>query len=66
MSRIRGARDAMTASTWTALVKRTIARFARGSIATQNGRILLPEEQERESASARKIAAKWKKRSKAA
>jgi hypothetical protein len=47
---------------WNTIVKRTVSRFARGNIAAQNGRILLPEEQELEHREARKIALKWKAR----
>jgi hypothetical protein len=47
---------------WTALIKATIARFARGNIAAQNARILLPEEQEAERKRAQAISKKWKAR----
>jgi hypothetical protein len=50
------------AAEWLALVKRTIARFARGNIAAQNGRVLTPEEQAREHDRARAISDKWRKR----
>lgn len=49
---------------WNSLVKLTIARFSRGSIAAQNERILLPEEQEREHARTAPIARQWKERAK--
>jgi hypothetical protein len=51
-----------SAEEWSARIKRTIKRFARGNIAAQNGRILLPEEQEKESKEMRAISAKWKAR----
>lgn len=47
---------------WTLTIKRTIARFARGNISAQNGRILLPEEQEEEGKKMRAISVKWKAR----
>lgn len=47
---------------WNELVKRTIARFARGNIAAQNQRILLPDEQQAEHKSSKKIARRWQKR----
>ena len=47
---------------WDALVKRTVARFARGNIAAQHGRILFPEEQERERVRVTKFVRAWKKR----
>jgi hypothetical protein len=47
---------------WMALVKRSVARFARGNIAVQNLRVLFPEEQEREHARALPIARRWKER----
>tara|TARA_R100001163_G_C4976994_1_gene134646 strand:+ start:486 stop:689 length:204 start_codon:yes stop_codon:yes gene_type:complete len=47
---------------WYALVKRTIARFARGNISAQRERILLPEEQEKLHAQARVISRAWKAR----
>ena len=49
---------------WFSLVKRSIARFARGSISAQKQRILLPEEQEREHARTAAIARQWKERAK--
>ena len=49
---------------WNSLIRRTIARFASGSIAVQNERILLPEEQEREHAHTAPIARQWKERAK--
>ncbi len=47
---------------WTSLVKRVIARFSRGNIATQEGHVLLSEEQERERELARVIASRWRER----
>ena len=49
---------------WVSLIKRSVARFARGSIAAQNQRLLLPEEQEREHARTSPIARQWKERAK--
>jgi hypothetical protein len=48
---------------WNRLVKKTVARFARGSISAQRARILLPEEQEIEHKQAVAIALRWKSRS---
>jgi hypothetical protein len=45
---------------WMRLVKRTVARYARGNIAAQNERILMPDEQDRERDLARPIAEKWR------
>jgi hypothetical protein len=56
--------DRKTWLPWAALVKRSVARFARGSIAAQNLRILLPEEQAREHARTAPIARQWKERAK--
>jgi hypothetical protein len=47
---------------WVASVKVTIGRFVRGNIAAQNEHILLPSEQEAESARSRTISKKWKAR----
>lgn len=47
---------------WNDLVKRVIARFARGNIAAQEGRILLPEEQNVERDRAHAIARAWRDR----
>jgi hypothetical protein len=47
---------------WTALIKRVVARFARGNIAAQRGRVHLPKEQERERAEAKQTATAWKRR----
>ena len=47
---------------WNVLVKQTVSRFARGNIAAQNARILLPDEQEAEHKRTRKIAQEWKAR----
>jgi hypothetical protein len=49
---------------WMALIKRSVARFARGNIAVQNRRVLFPEEQEREHARTLPIARQWKERAK--
>jgi hypothetical protein len=48
--------------TWTRTVKRVIARYARGNISAQEGRILLPEEQETERRAAAPIARTWRDR----
>jgi hypothetical protein len=45
---------------WMRMVKRTVARYARGNIAAQNERILMPDEQEQERDLARPIANKWR------
>jgi hypothetical protein len=47
---------------WNSLVKRAIARFARGNIAVQEGRILFPDEQDRERAHVRVFTRRWKVR----
>lgn len=47
---------------WAALTKRTIARFARGSIAAQRERVLLFDERASQHERACAIAAAWKKR----
>jgi pullulanase/glycogen debranching enzyme len=47
---------------WDILVKRTVARFARGNIAAQQGRILFPEEQARQRERVRDVTRKWKER----
>ena len=49
-------------SRWLAIVKATVARFSRGNIAAQNGRVLTPDEQTREHTKMKKIAAKWRSR----
>jgi hypothetical protein len=51
-------------SRWLTQIKATIARFSRGNIAAQHGRILTQDEQKREHAESRKIARKWRKRAK--
>jgi hypothetical protein len=51
-----------TDTSWNGLIKRTVARFSRGSISAQRARILLPEEQEREHKRAVAIARQWKRR----
>lgn len=50
---------------WTRLVKATVARFSRGNISAQNGRLQLAEEREREHAKALLVSAKMEKRAKA-
>jgi len=45
---------------WRTLAKRTVARFARGNIAAQHGRILMPEDQEREHKRAQRVVRKWR------
>jgi hypothetical protein len=52
--------------TWNDLIKKVVARFARGNIAAQEGRILLPEEQAEDRDRARAIARGWRHRAKAA
>jgi len=52
-----GVRVQVTA--WAATIKRVVARFARGNIAAQSARILLPDEQEKQHGVARKILSKW-------
>jgi hypothetical protein len=47
---------------WTRMVKRIVARYARGNIAVQNERILMPEEQAREREEALNTSKKWKER----
>jgi hypothetical protein len=47
---------------WNTLVKQTVARFARGNIAAQKGRIQFPEEQERERVRLAPTMRKWKQR----
>jgi len=47
---------------WTALVKQTVARFARGNIAAQEGRILFPQELDRAREHVRVVTHKWKER----
>ena len=49
---------------WNGVVKRVIARFARGNISAQQERILLPEEQDAERRISRPIAREWKARRK--
>ena len=51
---------------WVKLVKKTVARFARGNIAAQEERILTVEEQDDERPKAHRIARQWKTRYKAA
>ena len=50
---------------WNSLVKRAIARFARDNIAVQEGRILFPDEQDRERAHVRVFTRRWKVRASA-
>jgi len=52
-------------TSWAALMKATIARFARNASA-RRGRILLPEEQRAEHDRARRIALKWRERTRRA
>ena len=47
---------------WLRLVKRTVARFARGNISAQSGRVQTPEEQALEHKRAIILSAKMKKR----
>jgi hypothetical protein len=47
---------------WTAAVKRTIARYARGNIAAQNGRVLTRGEQADRHKKARAISARMRTR----
>jgi hypothetical protein len=63
-SKLRPSFDA--GALWNELVKRTIGRFARGNIAAQNRRVLLPNEQAQEHRQSRELAKKWKERYKAA
>jgi hypothetical protein len=49
---------------WMSLIKRSVARFGRGNISVQNGRILFREEQEREHARTQPIARQWRERAK--
>jgi hypothetical protein len=55
-----------TATEWLRAIKRTIARYTRGNIAAQNQRVLLPEEQEKEHAEARRITRRWRERHRSA
>jgi hypothetical protein len=55
-----------TAAEWVRTVKRTIARYARGNIAAQNQRVLLPEEQEKEHHEARRVTHRWSRRHRSA
>jgi hypothetical protein len=47
------------AADWNNVAKRTVARFARGNIAAQQGRILFPDEQAEEHKRARRISLRW-------
>jgi len=47
---------------WNELVKQTVARFARGNIAAQEGRILFPEEVDRERERLGPTMRKWQDR----
>jgi hypothetical protein len=47
------------------MVKRTVARYARGNIAAQNERILMPDEQKQERELARPIANNWREQHRA-
>ena len=62
MARVSSAVRAEARSEWLRVVKRTIGRFARGNISAQNGRILMPEELDRETKRSRAINEKWRKR----
>ncbi len=53
------------AAEWMRTVKRTVARYARGNIAAQNERILMPDEQERERDLVRPISIRWREQYKA-
>ena len=55
-----GVRVQVTA--WAATIKRVVARFARGNIAAQSARILLPDEQKKQHGVAKKILLKWASR----
>ncbi len=50
---------------WARMVKRTVARYARGNISAQNERILMPDEQEHERKLARPIANRWREQQQA-
>ena len=52
------------AAEWRRSVKRVIARYARGNISAQEGRILLPDEQEAERKATAPIARQWRERQK--
>lgn len=60
------ARDDDLAAVWTRTVKQVIARFARGNINAQQGRILLPDEQKAEREATMPIARSWRERYKKA
>lgn len=47
---------------WARLIKRTIARFARGNIAAQNNRVMLQSEQQKRHEEAKRIAESWRPR----
>jgi hypothetical protein len=51
---------------WDRVVRKTVARFARGNISAQKGRILTEEGKAREHERAAKIARNWKRRAKRA
>jgi hypothetical protein len=53
-------RKPLSAGEWDDAAKRTVARFARGNIAAQNGRILFPDEQRETHERAQKISRDWR------
>lgn len=59
-------REQTPSAAWVRMIKLVIGRFARGNINAQEGRILLPEEQEAERRLTKPIARKWKERYKVA
>jgi hypothetical protein len=59
---IRTRRAAAPTDNWLLQIKRTVARFARGNISAQNGRIQLEEERMREHSLALRIAAQMRSR----
>jgi hypothetical protein len=58
-------RDSIAAA-WTRTIKEVIARFARGNTNAQQGRILLPEEQDAERKATLPIARSFRERYKKA
>lgn len=64
VDRPRGAFD--VTATWIRLVCNVIARFARGNISAQHGRILFPAQQDEQRKRAVKVAQKMSHRKKAA
>ena len=61
---VRVATAAKIDAVWVQLIKRVIARYARGNTAAQQARILLPEEQDAQRERAHKIIEGWKSRRK--